>query len=167
MIVWQLGREKAPVPRRATRLAAFALVPAVSAAAWFAYFRLIYGTFNPAAPYGANAGADTSPAFIPGAMAGILFDQQFGLLVYSPVFFAAVVAGVASIHGPPGDLAAGVRRRRHPVPRRDRPVLDVVGRRAGAARAIHHRRAAASGDRSGRDMGVRRAAVRDCCGPAR
>ncbi|HEY7474569.1 MAG TPA: hypothetical protein VH679_06130, partial [Vicinamibacterales bacterium] len=54
-------------------------------------FQLIYGTPNPAAPYGDRP--EASWAFVPGGLAGLLFDQQFGLLAYSPILAAAAVAG--------------------------------------------------------------------------
>jgi hypothetical protein len=76
----------------ARRLIAFLAIPALSAVGWFAYFYVIYGTFNPAAPYGRNP--ETSLAYIPGGMIGLLFDEQFGLLTYAPAL-AAAAAGLA------------------------------------------------------------------------
>jgi hypothetical protein len=81
--------------RRRRDMIAFAVIPIVSAAAWFAFFQALYGTFNPAAPYGPASG-DRSWTFIPGGMLGLLFDQQFGIAAYSPVLLAAGV-GVAGV----------------------------------------------------------------------
>jgi hypothetical protein len=62
--------------------------PATSAALWLWSFFAIYGTPNPAAPYGGYT--QTSLANIPGGFVGILFDQQFGLLPNAPVYACAV-----------------------------------------------------------------------------
>jgi hypothetical protein len=71
------------------RAAAFLAVPAISAVAWFAFFYVIYGTPNPAAPWSAPGAsrviAGGSWRFVPGGLSGILFDQQFGALPYAPV----------------------------------------------------------------------------------
>ena len=74
--------------RRLSLLMAFAVVPVVSAACWFLSFYMIYGTFNPAAPYGgytqsrlANAGH---------GLTGLLVDQQFGILPNAPIYVAAL-----------------------------------------------------------------------------
>jgi hypothetical protein len=59
------------------------------AGAWLVFFRLTYGTFNPAAPYG-----DQSPlelrSIVNGAL-GLLADQEFGLLANAPVHLLALV----------------------------------------------------------------------------
>jgi hypothetical protein len=65
---------------------AFLAVPAAAALVWFAYFWTIYGTPNPTAPYGADSGARL--AYVPGGMIALFFDQQFGLLAYSPILAA-------------------------------------------------------------------------------
>lgn len=70
----------------------FVLLPLAAALAWFGYFYAIYGTWNPAAPYGTDSSL-TSARFIPGGLLGLLFDQQFGLLAYAPVL-AAVPVGL-------------------------------------------------------------------------
>jgi hypothetical protein len=84
------------VGRHATRrwlpLLAFLAIPLAGAAAWFVSFYVLYGTFDPTAPYGAPS-ADRSSRFIPGGVAGLLFDQQFGLLSYGP---ALLIAGAGS-----------------------------------------------------------------------
>lgn len=73
--------------RRARDLAWGFVVPVVSASGWFAYFRIIYGTFNPSAPYG--SAPEASWTYVPGGLVALLFDQQFGLLMYSPAFALA------------------------------------------------------------------------------
>ncbi len=71
----------------------FLALPAASAAAWFAYFWTIYGTVNPAAPYGTRP--EGGLAFIPSGLTGLLIDQQFGLLATAPVLAAALVGLMA------------------------------------------------------------------------
>jgi hypothetical protein len=77
------------------RAGAFLAAPAVSALAWFGYFYVIYGTPNPAAPWSPPGSsrliAGGSWRFIPGGLSGILFDQQFGAVLYAPI----VIVGVA------------------------------------------------------------------------
>ena len=72
----------------ATKAVAFLSVPAVSAIGWIAYFVAIYGVPDPSAPYG--PGEIGSLVWVPGGLAGLLFDQRFGLLTYAPVVVAAL-----------------------------------------------------------------------------
>lgn len=62
---------------------------AFSLAAWLWFFYLIYGIFDPQAPYG-DYTLQMHPKNIPRSLLGLLFDQKFGLLVYSPVYLAAI-----------------------------------------------------------------------------
>jgi hypothetical protein len=78
----------------------FLAIPIVSAALWFWSFYAIYGTPNPEAPYGTFARTQASLAFIPDGLLGVLFDQQFGLLLYAPVFLVAFAGAVAALRGP-------------------------------------------------------------------
>lgn len=78
------------VPNAAGKAVAFLSIPVVSAFGWLGYFVRIYGTPNPAAPYG---GERNSIAFIPDGLAGLFFDQRFGLLPYAPVLLCAA-AGI-------------------------------------------------------------------------
>jgi len=78
-----------PLGARLSRLAAFAAIPWASALGWFAFFSVIYGTANPAAPYG-NA-ADTHLKYSPAGLVALLFDGQFGVLTYAPVLVASLV----------------------------------------------------------------------------
>lgn len=77
--------------RTPARAAMFLALPGFSAAAWFGFFQWIYGVLNPAAPYGGAAG--TRAAYIPGGLAGLLFDGQYGLVMYAPVM-AVVLPGL-------------------------------------------------------------------------
>lgn len=78
--LWRQGAHRADLARLLT-------VPIASAVAWFAYFYAIYGTANPAAPYGARP--EGGLAFIPSGLAGLLVDQQFGLFATAPVLVTA------------------------------------------------------------------------------
>ncbi|HXH05973.1 MAG TPA: hypothetical protein VNI83_05210, partial [Vicinamibacterales bacterium] len=90
--------------------AALLAVPAASALAWFGYFYVLYGTPDPNAPYGTFMRTQSHPSFITGGLAGLFFDQQFGLLVYAPVY-AAAVWGLLALWRRPGELpGAGDRR---------------------------------------------------------
>jgi hypothetical protein len=75
-------------PDRVRKAMAFVTVPAVSCAGWLGYFAVIYGIADPSAPYG--EGQIGSAAYIADGLAGLFFDQRFGLLTYAPVLvFAA------------------------------------------------------------------------------
>jgi hypothetical protein len=90
LLTWQILREQRPTAERVRRIASLLAVPIASAAGWFAYFQVIYGTPNPSAPYGPDP--QTSLSYIPGGVVALLFDQQFGLLAASPVLAAALCA---------------------------------------------------------------------------
>lgn len=93
-----LAARVATRPDAIKRLAALCVAPLVSAAAWFLFFWSIYGTPNPAAPYGGANQAGL--AFLPAGLAGLLFDQQFGLIPNAPAFLCAALGFVALVrHG--------------------------------------------------------------------
>lgn len=72
---------------------AFLAVPAVSFIAWLAYFIGIYGTPNPAAPYGSEQVGGFQ--YVNDGLAGLLFDQGFGLITYAPaLLFGFIGIGV-------------------------------------------------------------------------
>jgi len=71
--------------------AAFLAVPVVSAAGWFGYFWIIYGSPNPQSQYGTLLDAISSPWFITSGIGGLLFDQQFGLLTHAPVYACGLI----------------------------------------------------------------------------
>ena len=82
----------ARVPNAMGKAIAFLVPPAVSAVAWLFFFTVIYGTPDPSAPYGGRV--DSSFAFLPDGLGGLLFDQGFGLLATAPVVVFAL-AGFA------------------------------------------------------------------------
>ena len=84
LILLRLARTRNPF----TNAAAFLAVPALSAVAWLGFFRVIYGTLDPTAPYGGDVGS--AFAYLPNGFGGLLFDQGFGLLATAPVLAVAV-----------------------------------------------------------------------------
>ena len=56
-------------------------------AAWFAFFWVIWGSPRPQAPYGAMV--QTTPWNLVFGAPGLLFDQEYGLLPYAPVYVLA------------------------------------------------------------------------------
>jgi hypothetical protein len=81
-------------PEGRSRLAVLVAAPLVSAPAWFGFFRAIYGTFNPSAPYGGDT--QSTPANILNGMSALFFDQQFGVLPYAPVY-AVCIGGLVAL----------------------------------------------------------------------
>ena len=77
---------------RTRQVVLFALLPIISAAGWLAFFYTVYGTPNPAAPYGALT--QSSAANMLRGLPGVFFDQQFGLIPNAPVY-GLVLAGCA------------------------------------------------------------------------
>ncbi len=67
-----------------SRVTPFLSVPVTSAIAWVGFFRIVYGTFDPRAPYGRNT--QTSAMNVLNGAPALLFDQQFGLLPNAPVY---------------------------------------------------------------------------------
>jgi hypothetical protein len=65
-------------------LTALLLPYAASLAGWFGFFYAIWGTPWPQAPYGALV--QTSPWNLVFGAPGLLFDQEYGLLPYAPVY---------------------------------------------------------------------------------
>ncbi|HVL67831.1 MAG TPA: hypothetical protein VM364_11255 [Vicinamibacterales bacterium] len=82
----------AAVPNPLGKAMAFLSVPAVSLIGWLAHFIALYGTPNPAAPYADSLGGFE---YVPDGIAGLLFDQGFGLVAYAPaLLFAFIGLGV-------------------------------------------------------------------------
>jgi hypothetical protein len=87
LVLLRLSLTKNP----AGKAVAFLSVPALSAVGWLGLFVAIYGVADPSAPYGTSR--EFSLGFIPGGLAGLLFDQRFGLLANAPV----LVVGLAGL----------------------------------------------------------------------
>lgn len=69
------------------RVASIVAIYAISLAGWFAFFYAIWGTPLPMAPYGALV--QTTPMNLRSGAPGLLFDQEYGLLAYAPVYVLA------------------------------------------------------------------------------
>jgi hypothetical protein len=81
-LVWRLRRRPIAV------LAVSAPV-AASLALWLYFFYAIYGVFDPQAPYGDSV-RELLLRNVPRGTLGLLFDQKFGLLMYTPIYLLAV-----------------------------------------------------------------------------
>ncbi len=66
---------------------------AASGVVWMLSFYWMYGEFNPEAPYGTYTRMFVLASNIPRGVLGLLFDQKFGILAFSPVYLLAA-AGV-------------------------------------------------------------------------
>ncbi|MEO8679515.1 MAG: hypothetical protein ABI665_10745 [Vicinamibacterales bacterium] len=80
---------------RAPKTARLALVFPYGAAliGWFAFFYAFWGSPWPQAPYGSMT--QTTPANLLLGGPGLLFDQEYGLLAYAPVYILAVTGLLA------------------------------------------------------------------------
>jgi hypothetical protein len=75
--------------RDSTSAVVVAGIYVVSLAAWFAFWYVSSGAPLPASP--ADLVAQTDAWNLGGAIAGLLFDQEFGVLAYAPVYVLAAV----------------------------------------------------------------------------
>ena len=91
--------------RAASRLAAFAIAPTVSAIAFFLFFQIIYGTPNPSVVYGGVPTMSLSTATLARGVPGLLFDQQFGLIPNAPVYLCAFAGLMVMLWRGPRRLA--------------------------------------------------------------
>jgi hypothetical protein len=64
---------------------------ALSVLGWLAYFQVIYGTMDPQAPYGTSPELALRLENVPRSLLGLLVDQKFGLLIYSPAYVLAAL----------------------------------------------------------------------------
>src|SRR4030095_2341482 len=105
VVVFRLGKnEPAASLRNAARNSKIWVVAgiyAISLAAWFAFFYVIWGTPLPMAPYGSLV--QTTPLNLRFGVPGLLFDQEYGLVAYAPVYILAVT-GLYQMWRSGGDL---------------------------------------------------------------
>ncbi len=64
-------------------------VMAISLAAWFSFFYVVWGVPIPSAPYGFNT--QTSPMTFLSGFPGVFFDQEYGVVTYAPVLGLGLV----------------------------------------------------------------------------
>lgn len=86
---------------RNSKVWAVATPYAVSLAGWFAFFYVIWGVARPQAPYGSMT--QTTPVNLIFGAPGLLFDQEYGLLAYAPVYILAAT-GLATMWRARGEL---------------------------------------------------------------
>jgi hypothetical protein len=76
---------------RGTRLHALgwlAAIPAVSLVLWLAFFKAIWGTWSPSAPYGRQRAM--SLEYLAAGGPGLLFDQEYGIVAMGPGLILAL-----------------------------------------------------------------------------
>jgi hypothetical protein len=94
--IWLSGTRQEIIDSARTRLlrSAALVAPYVAMlAAWFSFFYVIWGTPRPQAPYGALV--QTRPFNLVFGAPGLLFDQEYGLLAYAPVYILAATGLVS------------------------------------------------------------------------
>jgi hypothetical protein len=74
--------------QRLSRLFFLLAVPIVSALLWFYFFKVLYGTYDPRAPYPPE---EQLLSWIGPAILGLFVDNQFGLATYAPAIAAVFV----------------------------------------------------------------------------
>ena len=109
-------------------------------------FQSIYGTWDPRAPYG--HATDMRWARIPHGLAGLLLDQQFGLLPNAPIYLLAL-GGFVALWRRDRRLTAELLHRNRAIRGRGGGLSHVVGRTQFAG-ALPRAGAAAPGDAAGR-----------------
>jgi len=70
------------------RTLAVSLPNVISLSLWFVFFKLIWGTWSPAAPYGSQR--ETRLEYLPAGGPGLLFDQEYGIVAFAPALLMAV-----------------------------------------------------------------------------
>jgi hypothetical protein len=85
---------------------ALVLPVAISGALWLLSFYWMYGEFNPEAPYGTYTRMFVLAANIPRGVLGLLFDQKFGILAFSPVYLLAGAGAWTLLRNPQRRLYA-------------------------------------------------------------
>ena len=80
---WWPWPADATARRRAlVRTLAVGVPNVVSLAGWFLFFKLIWGTWSPTAPYGSQR--ETRLEYLPSGGPGLLFDQEYGIVAFAP-----------------------------------------------------------------------------------
>jgi hypothetical protein len=74
---------------------------ALSLVGWFSFFYVIWGTPRPQAPYGSMT--QTTPLNLVFGAPGLLFDQEYGLLAFAPVYILAAT-GLVTMWRAGGEL---------------------------------------------------------------
>ena len=86
---------------RVRLLAALGAPVAISLAAWLGAAFVMYGRIDPMAAYGGGAGAGLSLSNVPRGLLGLALDQEFGLLLFAPVYALAAAGTWLLLRRPP------------------------------------------------------------------
>ena len=87
VVILRFHKKEPAALLRETKIWALVAIYAASLAAWFAFFYWIWGSPLPMAPYGSLV--QTTPLNLRFGAPGLLFDQEYGLLPYAPVYILA------------------------------------------------------------------------------
>ena len=87
VVIFRLGKWEPATFLRHSKVWTVVAVYSISIVAWFAFFYAIWGTPLPMAPYGSQR--ETSLLYLRLGAPGLLFDQEYGLLAYAPVYVLA------------------------------------------------------------------------------
>lgn len=79
---WPWPREAVARALALWRTTAVVVPNVVFLGAWFLFFKLIWGTWSPSAPYGSQR--ETKLAYLPSGGPGLLFDQEYGIVAFAP-----------------------------------------------------------------------------------
>jgi len=101
VVIFRLRKKGPATFLRNTKIVAVIAIYAISLAAWFAFFYAIWGTPLPMAPYGSMV--QTTPLNLRFGAPGLLFDQEYGLVAYAPVYLLAAT-GLWQMWRTKGDL---------------------------------------------------------------
>ena len=91
--LWWPGRRPVALTRVWKPMLALLAPFASSGLVWLGFFAVYWGTPWPGAPYGGDP--QTDPSRLPVGLPGLLFDQEYGVLPYAPVYALAVIGGLA------------------------------------------------------------------------
>ncbi len=80
---WPWPPDGAARTRAVVRTLALGVPNVVSLAGWFLFFKVIWGTWSPTAPYGTQR--ETRLEYLPAGGPGLLFDQEYGIVAFAPV----------------------------------------------------------------------------------
>jgi hypothetical protein len=101
-VLWLLPRAR----DRTSNAVIFLAAPIVSATLWFASTWVMFGTFDPTAPFRQKASGSLAAA--PAGLFGLLADHEYGLLPYAPAFVFAVGGVGALVRRVPVTATAGL-----------------------------------------------------------
>jgi hypothetical protein len=87
VVTFRLRKKEPATFLRNPKVWAVTAIYALSLTGWFAFFYAIWGTPLPMAPYGSLV--QTTPLNLRFGAPGLLFDQEYGLLAYAPVYILA------------------------------------------------------------------------------